>query len=487
MNLRHYILTNESKKNIIINMIIFKHNKFDKMKFNNFLIIFFLFFSLAHSQEIEGDWYGNLKVSGMEIPLVFHIKKFNSKYTSTMDSPKQGAFNLKFNETSFEKSILKLAMVNSGIEYDGTYNDKLKIISGTFKQGAMNLTLNLTKNEQQIKITKRPQEPNPPFSYYSENIIFKNQIDNFNLSGTLTLPQENGPFPAVILINGSGPQNRDYEVFGHKPFLVIADYLTKMGIAVLRYDDRGVADSQGQFSRATSKDFTSDVHAALDFLKSRNEIDKDKIGLIGHSEGGIIAPMVAKDSKEVSFIVLLASQGLRGDKLLLLQKKLLEEKSGISESSINQSQNIFKGAYKIILESKDDKELKHILNEYFKKNLNNELNDSQLNILLQQLTTSWMKYYLKYDPAEVLEKIDIPVLSLYGENDFQVPPIENSEILRKSLEKAKNNNVQIMTLDKLNHFFQESDTGLINEYAEIEQTIAPHVLEIIYNWIIKQY
>jgi hypothetical protein len=449
----------------------------------NILIILLLTFNFIQAQEIVGDWYGTLKVQGTELPLVFHVQKKDSIYTSTMDSPKQGAFDIKVDLTQYENSNLDLKILQMGINYEGSFDSSAEKISGTFKQGAMSFPLNLTR-ENIVEKVKRPQEPKELFPYSSENITFYNKKDNINLAGTLTLPENKEDFPTVILISGSGPQDRNDELFDHKPFLVLSDYLTRQGIAVLRYDDRGVAESEGDFSAATSKDFSTDVEAAINYLRSRKEINKNKIGLIGHSEGGIIAPMVAKDSKNINFMVLLAGTGLRGDKLMLLQKKLIEEKSGIDQISINKSQEVFKEAYDLIISSEEkDEELKSTLKQYFNEKLNNTLSDDQLTGLVETLTSKWMKYFLKYDPSTALQNTEIPVLALFGENDLQVPSEENSRILKESLAIAENNNATILTLEDLNHLFQESKTGLPNEYSEIEQTISPKVLDIISNWI----
>ena len=254
----------------------------------------------------------------------------------------------------------------------------------------------------------------------------------------------------------------------------------------LRFDDRGVGESEGNFSIATSKDFSRDVEAAINYLSSRKEINADKIGLIGHSEGGLIAPMLANKTKDVKFLVLLAGPGLRGDELMLLQKKLMEEKSGVDEKIVNQNQEIFKGAYDLILSSTvNDDELKDRLKEYFSEKLNKALGEAQINTLVQGLTSPWMQYFLKYDPAGSLEKTDVPVLALFGKNDVQVPAKENSRIVKESLEKANNKNVKVIELENLNHLFQESETGLPKEYSKIEQTISPKVLEIISNWILE--
>ncbi len=452
-----------------------------------FFALVVLFFNLAQSQEIAGDWHGALKVSGMDIPLIFHIEKNDSTFSTSMDSPKQGAFGIKANQTIFENSVLEIAFPSAGITYEGTYNSGVEIIEGTFKQGGMNLPLNLSRNKDEgMKSSPlRPQEPKAPFNYRSEEITFTNSKDCIELAGTLTLPSGSGKHPAVVLISGSGPQDRNSEVFGHKPFLVLADHLTKQGIAVLRYDDRGVGESEGDFSKATSKDLANDVQAAVDFLKSRQDIDLNNIGLLGHSEGGLIAPMVAKNSEDVDFVILLAGQGLRGDKNLLLQKSILEQKSGIDELTVNQGQQIFSGAYDLIRNSKEE-ELETKLKEYFQQQFAGRLNENQIHTLVQQITSPWIKFYLKHDPAPVLEEISIPVLALFGENDFQVPPIENSKIVKESLQKAGNDEVQIIVFDNLNHLFQESSTGLPNEYAEIEQTISPKVLETISTWILDR-
>jgi hypothetical protein len=258
----------------------------------------------VNAQDITGQWNGVLQVQGMQLRVVFNVSKTDNGYSSTMDSPDQGAKGIPVTNTSFENAKVRFEVANARIEYLGELKEN-KIV-GTFKQGG--------------QAQKRPQEPTKPYPYYSEDVTFQNTKAGIALSGTLTLPKKEGVFPVAILISGSGPQNRDEELLGHKPFLVISHYLTRNGIGVLRYDDRGVAQSTGDFKTATSADFATDVESAMAYLKTRKEIHKRKIGLIGHSEGGIIAPMVASKNKDVSFMVLLAGTGIRGDKLLLLQQ-----------------------------------------------------------------------------------------------------------------------------------------------------------------------
>ena len=269
------------------------------------IILFCLYYFTLSGQDISGSWYGALKVQGTQLRLVFNISKTENGFISTMDSPDQGAKGIPTSFTSFENSNLKITLDLAKIEYVGTLG-KDNVIVGTFKQDGQSFLMNLSKEAIEKEKLVRPQEPTKPYPYYTEDITFENKKAGISLAGTLTLPNEDGVFPTVILISGSGPQNRDEELIGHKPFLVLSDFLTKNGIAVLRFDDRGTAKSNGDFKTATSADFATDVEAALAYLQTRKEINKDKIGLIGHSEGGLIAPIVASKSKEVAFVVLLA-------------------------------------------------------------------------------------------------------------------------------------------------------------------------------------
>lgn len=281
------------------------------MKTISILLITLIASLTLTAQDITGQWNGILKVQGTQLRLVFNVSKSDNGYSSTMDSPDQGAKDIPVAKTTFENPSIKFEVTNAGIEYLGAIKDNE--IVGIFKQGGMELPLNLSREVLEKEEVKRPQEPSKPYPYYSEEVTFPNTKANISLAGTLTLPEKKGNFPVVILITGSGPQNRDEELLGHKPFLIISDHLTKNGIGVLRYDDRGVEQSTGDFSSATSADFATDVESAIDYLKTRKEIDKSKIGLVGHSEGGLIAPIVASESKDVSFIVLLAGTGIRGD------------------------------------------------------------------------------------------------------------------------------------------------------------------------------
>ncbi|MBL4642162.1 MAG: alpha/beta hydrolase [Flavobacteriaceae bacterium] len=330
----------------------------------------------------------------------------------------------------------------------------------------------------------RPQEPKEPFEYSIENVVFKNNIDSIYLAGTLTYPKMGSNFPAVILISGSGPQDRNSELMNHKPFLIIADYLTKKGIAVLRVDDRGTGESEGNYNETGLYGFVNDTKSAFEFLKNRKEINHSKIGLIGHSLGGVIAPIIASENTEVSFIVILAGSGIRGDKLMLLQKEKIERKMGVPEAGITQGQNYMKGAYDIIIKSDNNKtQLQTELKNYFTKVFGAMLPKSQIQTISEQLSIPWLTDFIKFDPQTSLSKTKCPVLALNGLNDLQVPSKENLEAIEKALKENGNNDIEIKQLEKLNHLFQESETGLPNEYVTIEQTFSPKVLELMTEWI----
>ena len=352
--------------------------------------------------------------------------------------------------------------------------------------------MNLSKGKVDKEIIKRPQEPQKPYSYYTEDVVFENKSANINLAGTLTLPTKEGLFPAVILISGSGAQNRDEELLGHKPFLVLADYLTKNGIAVLRFDDRGTAMSKGDFKTATTLDFSTDVEAALQYLQTRKEIDQKKIGLIGHSEGGLIAPMVANKSKNISFIILLAGTGIPGDELLLLQQELIGKASGISEEDLKKSKITNTEAFEIVKKATNSDQVKKDITELISKSIKADpeakipdgINESEfIDMQVSQLLSPWMQFFIKYNPALALEKVKCPVLVLNGDKDMQVPSKVNLEAINKALVKGGNKKVTIKELPNLNHIFQECKTGLPEEYSEIEQTISPSALTEILNWI----
>jgi len=460
------------------------------MKKPTLTLLAVLMYLTAFSQDITGSWNGILKVQGMQLRLVFNISKTDNGYSATMDSPDQGAKGIPVTTTTYENATLKLSIDNAGIVYEGTTeNDS---IVGTFKQGGTSLPMNLSKKLAEKVEINRPQEPKKPYAYYEEEITFENKQAGITLAGTLTLPNKEGKFPVVVLISGSGPQNRDEELFGHKPFQVLADYLTKNGIAVLRYDDRGTAASKGDFSTATTYDLSTDTEAAVEYLKTRKEINKKQIGLIGHSEGGMIAPMLASRSKDLAFIVLLAGPGVPIEELLYKQQELIGKASGISDENIQKTKTINKGIYELIKQSTDNEKLKTDLAAYLKQKMMEDTiskrpegmsDDDIIRQQVSQITNPWMVYFIKYDPAIALKKVKCPVLAINGEKDLQVSPKENLEAIKKALSEGKNKKATIKSLSGLNHLFQSCETGSPTEYGNIEETFSPVAMLEISKWI----
>ena len=451
----------------------------------NILTILFLFIFLNSNtaQDITGKWMGILKIQGMELDLYFNISKKENNYTATLDVPKQGANGIPVTAIELVDSTLNISIGALGMTYMGIIKNN-SIIKGEFKQRGTLLPLDLKRVTAEATILVQPQTPKAPFPYQEEKITFRNTKDQITLAGTLTLPQNIQDFPTVILISGSGPQNRNSEIFGHQPFWVIADYLTRQGIGVLRFDDRGTEESQGDFSTATSLDFAEDVRAAVTYLKNRKDISADKIGLIGHSEGGAIAPLVASQSNDVGFIVLLAGPGMRGKELLLLQKATIEKASEIPAPITERGQVVFGGAYDMILNSDPkDPTVRDSMIAYFRTSYNNLMPEDQLHNLANQLSSPWMMNFIKHDPTLALQKVQVPVLALNGEKDLQVPAKENLEAIEAALKKGGNTRFSTKQFPKLNHLFQTCETGLVSEYGLLEETFSEEVLKEITEWI----
>lgn len=455
------------------------------IKKTTFLLLTLFYVLNGFSQDIMGEWNGILKIHGRELPIVFHIEKTKMGYKSTTDSPKQEAYGMVMDSTHYKNDSLRIYDSNRGMTYVARLNDQNEFI-GVFSQGTILLPLKLTREKLFIAEPKRPQEPEKPYPYISEEVAFKNIDAGITLAGTLTLPKEKRKFPAVILISGSGQQNRNSEVFGHKPFLVLSDYLTRHGVAVLRYDDRGVGDSEGRelVATSTSADFAADTQAALNYLLTRKEIDKTKIGLIGHSEGGMIAPMVATKSNAIDFLVLLAAPGIPGDKLLVQQNEMIGEASGMNTIQLVITKDINSDICHIATSTPSDS-LKPKLRRFLKENTP-FMTDNKIEKTVAQLSSPWMQFFLKYDPRSTLRKLTVPVLALNGGNDLQVSAKVNLQAIKTALTTSGNKQVTTKLLPGLNHLFQESKTGLLSEYGNISQTFSPKAMQIILSWIEKQ-
>ena len=458
------------------------------------LVLLISTFSIAQ-QDLSGIWSGKLDLPNtVKLTIAFNLSKDEAgNYKATLDSPDQGAMGIPTESTTINNDSVRIEIpIIKGYYVGKIFYDEMKIV-GKWNQAGSSFDLDVKKVDK-LEKPNRPQEPKEPYPYNSEEVLFKNEKDNIVLAGTLTFPKEGSNFPAVVMITGSGGQDRNEELLGHKPFLVISDYLTRNGIAVLRFDDRGIAQSTGDHSKATSEDFANDVLAAVQFLKERKEIDKTKIGLIGHSEGGMIAPLAAIQSDDVSFIILMAGPGIPGDSILYLQGALIQRAEGESEEKIKKSVELQRSIFKMVINSTDDEKLNKDLRDKFYEEYPNmteeekkEIGDPEvyLDMQIKTITSPWFKYFLKFDPAPVLEKVKCAVLAINGENDLQVPPRENLSAIKSALERSGNNNFEVVELKRLNHLFQSSETGRISEYGQLEETISPLALQTMLDWIKK--
>ena len=447
------------------------------------LVILFLISSFQlFAQTIQGSWKGEININGFSLPLLFKIDSTANGLSTKMDSPKQGAKDIPTNVTLFKNNELFIQIDALQFIYKGTRQSS-DAIYGQVTQRGMTLPLNLQKMLKEDSVIPKIQEPSKPYPYYSEEVTILNE--EHSLSGTLTLPKKEGKFPCVVLISGSGPQNRDEELLGHKPFLIIADYLTRKGFAVLRYDDRGFGKSTGNFATATTEDFAADANACVNYLKSRNDITS--VGLIGHSEGGLIAPMVASSNKDVAFIVLLAGPGMKGMDLLRLQAKEIGKVNGMADAQLSKSDSLNEKLYTLMVSNKDSVTIINEINKAYSSYNGKPATESEIASLYGQLSSPWFKYFLLTNPANYLEKVTCPVLAINGTLDLQVPAKENLSEIEKSLKLAGNKNYKIVSLKGLNHLFQKTKTGNPSEYATIEETFNQKALEEIGKWILEMY
>lgn len=435
-----------------------------------------------YAQEITGPWQGELDIQGMKLPLILHVNKDGENLKSTLDSPKQGAKDLPVSKTEFVNNELKFEATNLGVSYKGSLKDGK--IEGTFSQGGMQLALTFVKLTGENKtVFNRPQTPKEPFDYKTEEVTFVNPIDKNTLAGTISIPKNfKNSDKILVMITGSGKQNRDEELFGHKPFAVIADDFAKKGIATLRLDDRGIGGSSKGKDDDTSANYATDISTAVDFLVKKGY---KNIGLIGHSEGGMIAPIVSTTNKNVKFLVLMAGPGTQLDELLLKQNESAGKLAGMSDKDLAEAKIGNQKIYNFIKNYKGNNyetDLKNFMTENFK----GKMTDAEINQTVNQTKKNWFRYFIKFNPDHYLSKIKIPVLALNGSKDFQVPAKDNLAAIKKSLTKAGNKNFEIAEMEGLNHLFQECKTGAFSEYADIEQTISPKVLEKMSSWILKR-
>jgi hypothetical protein len=439
---------------------------------------------------IEGVWQGTLQVGSMELRLLFRLATDDDgKLTASMDSPDQGAKGIPVDDATLDGDAVTIKVDRIRGMFEGKLSAGGREIKGNWKQPGAKLPLDLTRLEKEPADSSRPQEPKKPYPYDEEEVTYQGGAEGkIKLAATLTLPKSNKPSSAVVLITGSGPQDRNETVAGHKPFLVLADFLTRHGIAVLRADDRGVGGSTGDTLTTTTDDACADVLAGVAYLKTRKEIDPRRIGLIGHSEGGITAPLAATRSSEVAFVVMLAGTGVTGEEIVYRQTELIASAAGTSPSEIADGLATNRQIFKIIKESTDAESIKAEVLDILAKtaetagataDARQALADAEAALVL----SPWFRFFLTHDPQPALRALRCPVLVLNGEKDMQVDPKQNLPPIEAALKKGGNTDYTITELAGLNHLFQHCQTGSPSEYSKIEETFSPEALELISNWI----
>jgi uncharacterized protein len=442
-------------------------------------------------KSITGSWIGKIPAGGIELRVVFNLSLAGKdSLAATMDSPDQGVKGIKVGPVKFDGKDLNIKAPLLLGEYNGTQkNDTL--VEGIWKQAGKTFDLNLSKLQGVFSLN-RPQEPKPPFPYTAEDVTFKNEKFNINLAGTLTIPEGKGPFPAVILITGSGAQNRNEEILGHKPFWVIADYLTRNGIAVLRCDDRGVGKSQGSMLNGTTADFATDAEAAFFYLRKRPEIYPKLIGLCGHSEGGTIAPIIASSNPDIGFIISLAGMAVPGKKITDSQIINIGLATGGNITELKKSASSNEKLLAVLEKEPDNKKAEEKMSALYKEILiKQKTSPDDIEKALKALKTTtgpstynWIRYYLLTNPSDFWKKVKCPVLALNGDKDLQVNADENLPAIAKALRSGGNALCKTIKLPGLNHLFQHCKTGFPSEYGNIEETFSPEVLKIMSDWIL---
>jgi len=452
--------------------------------------------SFAQNLPPVTTWEGNLM--GMRFILKVNQDSTTKETIATFDSPDQGAFGFPVSKLLITNDSLLAYSSILKADFNGKFTSSKLQLAGKWKQSGKEYEL-IFKRVPNEKIPGRPQTPKAPFPYSEEKIIYFNNDKTIQYGATLTIPPLVKNAPIVILITGSGQVDRDETVYGHKPFWVIADNLSRNGIAVLRVDDRGVGESTGDVSYATSADFAKDVLVGVEYLKSRKDLHFGKIGLIGHSEGGIIGPIAANQSKDISFIISLAGVGIKGSDLMRKQYKDLNALRGFDKSEEERANSFTDMMIELATSDRDGNSLKvafhNSISKWLKEqpdsflvkmNLKGTTGDDIINKTIVTFSFPWMRYLMKYDPALVLSKIQIPFLALNGGKDVQVYAKENLDGFDKYLSQAGNKDYKTILLPNLNHFFQNAKTGKLHEYPIIEETISPEVLDIITKWILKR-
>jgi pimeloyl-ACP methyl ester carboxylesterase len=429
----------------------------------------------VQQDQLYGFWLGVLEVTEqMKLQLAFQFEADSTgSLSARMNVIEQNAFDIPMNSCVLNGDSIHIRFDRAGIRFDGMYISGRDIIQGTYAQGGGKFNLDLSRVDELPLKVNRPQTPVRPFPYKEEEVKFSNEKAGILLAGTLTMPEKGDRYPALVLIAGSGRNDHNETEMGH--FLLLSDFLTRHGYAVLRYDKRGVGESQGDYGTATTFDFADDARVAMGFLKSRPEIDPGRTGLLGHSEGALIAPIIAADREEgVAFIVMMGGMGVPGSDLLLMQSRKISEINGIPEKEIDETVKKNRALYQIAITHGSDSVLMQKM-----KGMDPAISDGMVRMLL----SPWFRTFLSIDPDAYISQVTCPVLAITGENDVQCNAQQNLPAIEESLKKGGNSDYRVEALPGLNHLFQTSDTGSPYEYTRLEEIIAPVALDLILDWL----
>lgn len=465
-------------------------------------IIFLIGISTLNAQNvITKNYKGKIVEQGLLLELILNLtKNQDNTYTASWDVPAQHAKDLKASSVVVTDSSIVVEVKSMYVVYEGKFSPDQKSIKGRWKQNGVNLALNLESFTKVEEVVLRKQTPKAPFPYQTEDFTFQGKKTGLTYGATLTTPTNAKNFPAIILITGSGQQDRNETLLDHQSFFVIADYLTRQGYAILRVDDRGIGKTTGNFENSTSEDFAQDVEEQFTYLKTIQNIDSTKIGLMGHSEGGLIAPLVAARNKEIAFIVLLAGPGIPIIDLMAEQNEKILLGSGLNEKVVEAYSTLYKKLFPAILNSSNKTDAfsngKVIVDEWRKTtdtnfvkwstNITNDVSENEfITSFIDQLYSPWWKYFGNFNPQEYLKQVQCPILALNGDKDVQVIAKSNLEGIKSSSKKGKNKNVKTVELKDLNHLFQTCNSGMPREYATLEETFSPIALIEISNWLAK--
>ena len=453
---------------------------------------------LAQTADVAGHWEGTIEAPTDSLVIMVDLEEVDGAWSGTIDIPAQGANGLPLSDIVVDLDSGAVRFSMSGVPGEPTFEGTLAggEIAGEFRQGPARLPFKLGRDAVEVEAPPRPQEPKPPFPYDEEEVEYAN--GDVTIAGTLTLPPGDGKVPAALLISGSGALNRDLELAGHKPFLVLADHLTRLGVAVLRVDDRGVGGSTGSTSQSTSRNKADDVLAGVRFLRGHGRIDPARVGLIGISEGGLVAPLALNrvEPGAIAYAVLLAGPGVPGGDLLRQQLRRIAAANGASAETIEELAALQDRALEIIGSEMPPAEAAAALREVGQEQmaaspetaqLSGEDLEAALSAAVEANLSPWMRFFIRYDPRPALGGLAVPTLALFGGKDTQVDADQNQTAMEAAIAPSGNPDVTIRRFPDLNHLFQTAGTGSPAEYALIEETMAPEVLGLIGEWILERF